>query len=177
MILLMGIAGSGKGTQGQLLAEQHGYRVVAMGDVVRAEMSDDQRARVMRGDLLTDEETIVMLDATLSKITDLNHVLLDGFPRTVGQAEWLLSQVEAGRFRLDAAFHLVATREAVKARLLDRARADDNDAAIEKRFDEYEKSTAPILAWLTDHGVHVVNIKAEQSVEAVNADIVRELKV
>jgi adenylate kinase len=176
VILLMGIAGSGKGTQGQLLAEQRGYHVIAMGDVVRAEMTDDQRARVLAGNLLSNEEIISLLDSALSKIDDLNHVLLDGFPRTVGQAEWLLEQVKAGRFSLDAAFHLVASREAVKARLLDRARADDNDTAIEKRFDEYEKSTSPILEWLAAHDIHVVNIDAERPVEAVNQDIVSQLK-
>jgi len=176
MILLMGIAGSGKGTQGQLLAEQHGYHVIAMGDVVRAEMTDDQRARVMKGDLLGDDEIIAMLDQALSKLTDLNHVILDGFPRTVPQAEWLREQVAAGHFQLDAAFHLVASREAVKARLLGRARADDNEAAIEKRFDEYEKSTAPIIDWLQHHGIRVVNIQAEQPVETVSQAIAAELK-
>lgn len=173
MILLMGIAGSGKGTQGQLLAEHHGYQVIAMGDVVRAEMSDDQRARVLKGDLLRDDEIISMLDGRLAQLDDLDHVLLDGFPRTIPQAEWLLQQTD--RFQINAAIHLVASRDAVKARLLERARADDNAAAIEKRFDEYQKSTAPILDWLASHGVHVVNIDGERPVEAVNADIVTNL--
>ncbi|HWB39482.1 MAG TPA: nucleoside monophosphate kinase [Candidatus Saccharimonadales bacterium] len=176
MILLMGIAGSGKGTQGQFLVDQHGYHAVVMGDVVRAEMTDDQRARVLQGDLLRDDEIIAMLDASLAKIDDLNHVLLDGFPRTVPQAEWLLDQAQGGRFEVKDVFHLVASREAVKARLLDRARADDNDAAIEKRFDEYEKATAPIIEWLEAHGVKVVNINAEQPVEKVSADIMQQLE-
>lgn len=176
MILLMGIAGSGKGTQGQMLAEQHGYKVIGMGDVVRAEASDEQRQRMLAGGLLADGEVITMMDAVLDGLDDLSHVILDGFPRTVAQAEWLLQQVTAGRFTLDAAFHLVASREAVKARLLNRARADDVDDSIEKRFNEYEKLTAPILQWLADNNITVINVDAEREVAVINSDIISNLE-
>ena len=175
MILLMGIAGSGKGTQAQLLAEKKGYHIVTMGDVVRARVSDEQRARMLRGDLVTDDEIIQLLDEELRALPDQDNVLLDGFPRSIPQAEWLLEQAKSGRVRIQDVIHLVASREAVKARLLDRARADDNDAAIEKRFDEYQKSTSPILDWLSAHGVPVISINAEQAVEAVTADIISQL--
>jgi adenylate kinase len=177
VILLMGIAGSGKGTQGKMLADQQNMHLISMGDVVRMYVTGEQRDRMLAGHLLSDQEVIAIVDKVLASLSDNEEVILDGFPRTIPQAEWLLAQVTAGRFPLHQAFHLVASREAVKQRLLGRARIDDKEEAIEKRFDEYERSTAPILKWLADNGVEVVNINAERPVEAVNDDIVSHLKI
>lgn len=175
MILLMGIAGSGKGTQGKMLADSRSYHLVSMGDVLRMYVTGEQRERMLAGELLPDDEIIRIVDKVLSSILNGAEVLMDGFPRTVPQAEWLLGQVKSGRFKLDMAFHLVASRQAVKKRLLDRARIDDIDSAIEERFDEYERSTKPLLKWLADNGVEVIDIDAERSVEEVNDDIVKYL--
>lgn len=176
MILLMGIAGSGKGTQGKMLADQQGFHLISMGDVVRMYVTGEQRERMLAGGLLDDTEIIKIVDKVLASLTDDEEVILDGFPRTIPQAQWLLEQVSNGRFTLSKAFHLVASREAVKERLLGRARIDDVESAIEKRFDEYDRSTAPILQWLSEHGVSVVNIEAERPPEAVNNDLVSHLK-
>jgi adenylate kinase len=176
VILLMGLAGTGKGTQGTLLADKHGMRLISMGDVVREYASESQRERMLAGDLLADNEVIDMLDQFLASLDDEQEVILDGFPRSVPQAEWLLKQVEAGRFDVRLAFHLIASREALKQRLLARGRADDNDEVIAKRFDEYDKSTAPLLKWLEDHGIDVVNVDAERPVEVIQAEMVQQLQ-
>lgn len=175
MILLMGIAGSGKGTQGKMLADQRNYHLISMGDVLRMHVTGKQRERMLAGELLDDGEIINIIDKVLSSIGDDGQVLLDGFPRTVPQAEWLMEQVRAGRFDLKTAFHLVASREAVKQRLFNRGRIDDVEHSIEARFDEYARSTEPLLNWLSENGVDVVNIDAERSVEAVNEDLTNYL--
>lgn len=175
MILLMGIAGSGKGTQGKMLADKHGFHLISMGEVLRMYVTGERRERMLAGDLLDDQEIIKIVEKVLASLPDDEEVLMDGFPRTIPQAEWLLSQVKAGRFKLRDVFHLVATREAVKERLMKRARIDDVEAAIEKRFDEYERSTAPLIKWLEEHDVKVVSIDAERPPETVNADIVSHL--
>jgi adenylate kinase len=175
MILLMGIAGSGKGTQGKMLADQRGYYLMSMGDVLRMYVTGKQRQRMLSGGLLDDAEIIKIVDKVLSSIPDDEEVLLDGFPRTIPQAEWLLDQVKAGRFKLRGAFHLIASHDAVKKRLMNRGRIDDVEAAIEERFNEYKRSTEPLLTWLSDHGVKVVNIDAERPPEVVNQDIVKYL--
>lgn len=172
MILLMGIAGSGKGTQGKMLADQRNYHLISMGDVLRMHVTGKQRERMLAGGLLDDTEIINIIDKVLSSIGDDGQVLLDGFPRTIPQAQWLLEQVNAGRFDLQTAFHLVASREAVKSRLMNRGRIDDVEDAIEARFAEYARSTEPVLEWMSANGVDVVNINAERSVEAVNDDII-----
>lgn len=176
MILLMGIAGSGKGTQGKMLADQHKLHLISMGDVLRMYVTGKQRDRMLAGGLLDDTEIIEIVDKVLASIPD-DEVLLDGFPRTVPQAQWLMEQVKLGRYNINVAFHLVASREAVKKRLLKRARIDDKEMAIEARFDEYEKSTMPVIHWLSDNGVEVVDVDAERSVEDVNDDLVKHLKI
>lgn len=175
MILLMGIAGSGKGTQGKMLADHHQLHLLSMGDVLRMYVTGEQRERMLAGGLLGDKDIIEIVDKVLSSIPDDGEVLMDGFPRTIPQAEWLIDQVKAGRFKLDLAIHLVASRDAVKQRLIKRARIDDKEGAIEARFDEYERSTMPLLNWLTDHGVKVVNVDAERPVEIINNDLAKLL--
>lgn len=175
MILLMGIAGSGKGTQGKMLADKYNYHLISMGDVLRMYVTGELREKMLRGELLGDEDIISIIDGVLTSLKDDEQVILDGFPRTIPQAEWLLEQVQKGRFHLESALHLVASKDAVKARLLDRARLDDKEDAIEARFAEYERSTMPLIEWLKNHGVKVVDIKAERSVEEVHGEIANEL--
>lgn len=176
MILLMGIAGSGKGTQGKMLADQHGLHLISMGDVLRMYVTGEKRRRMLAGELLDDQEIIEIVERVLSSLGDSEQVLLDGFPRTIPQAKWLLEQARSGQFKLDTAFHLQASHEAVKKRLLNRARIDDKEGAIEARFNEYERSTTPLLKWLADNGVKVINIDAERPVKEVNNDLVAHLK-
>jgi adenylate kinase len=171
----MGIAGSGKGTQGKMLADTRGFHLISMGEVLRMYVTGKQRERMLAGELLDDAEIIKIVDQVLTSLGDNEETILDGFPRSVPQAEWLIEQAKAGRFDLKAAFHLVASREAVKRRLLSRARVDDVEGAIDERFNEYERSTEPVIKWLSDHGIKVYNIDAERPVEAVNEDIVEHL--
>lgn len=173
MILMIGMAGSGKGTQGQMLADAHGMHLISMGDVFRTYATGVVREKMLAGALINDEETIALLDKVLKTIDDNGEILLDGFPRSIAQAEWLLEQAKLGRCTLRATFHLVASREALKKRLQARGRIDDTDAVIEARFDEYERATAPLLDWLSQHDVRVFNVDAERSVEAINADLVK----
>jgi adenylate kinase len=176
MILLMGIAGSGKGTQGKMLADQYGLHLISMGDVVRMYVTGKQRKRMLAGDLLDDNEIITIVDKVLASIPDEQPVLLDGFPRTIPQAEWLQAQEIAGRFNIDMAIHLRAPHDAVKERLLSRARIDDTEVAIEARFKEYQRSTIPLLEWLRSHNVKVIDVNAERSVEQVNAELAQHLE-
>ena len=135
-----------------------------------------QRQRMLAGNLLEDKEIIDIVDRVLKSIPDDEEVILDGFPRTVPQAKWLCDQVDAGRFELHNVFHLVASREAVKQRLISRGRIDDVEESIEERFRQYENSTHPVLDWLRAEGVDVEDIDAERSINEIHDDLVKRLK-
>ncbi|MGI9027921.1 MAG: adenylate kinase family protein [Candidatus Saccharimonadales bacterium] len=168
----MGIAGSGKGTQGKLLAEAQGYQVLSTGELLRNYGSDEQHARMKTGELISDEEITDLLDKTLNSLKDQNRIILDGYPRSVAQSQWLLDQVAAGRFSIQYVLHLQASREAVTARMHERARADDHERAIEARFKEYEQTTVPILDYYRNHDIEVVEVNGEQPIEAVHKEII-----
>lgn len=173
MILLMGLPGSGKGTQGKMLADQKGLHLISMGELVRLYVTGERRQRMLAGELLEDKEVIDILDRVLKTLPDDEECILDGFPRTIPQAEWLLEQVRQGRFAISQVLHLAAGHEAVKQRLRARGRIDDQEAVIAERFKEYERLTEPLLEWFAGQGIKVVNINAEQSVEKVNQDMVK----
>jgi adenylate kinase len=176
VILLMGIAGSGKGTQSKMLAQKDGFEVISTGELLRVYGSDDQHARMLRGEILGDEEVTKLLDQALAMTHDQNNVILDGYPRRVSQAEWLLEQQAKNRFSITCVIHLIASKEAVKARLLERARPDDHDDGIEQRFQDYERDTVPILRFLEQADIRVMEINAEQPIESVHGEILHLLK-
>jgi adenylate kinase len=172
MILLMGIAGSGKGTQGKLLGTTRGYHVLSTGELLRSYGSEDQHARMHTGELISDEEVTELLDKALANLEDPNRTILDGYPRSVTQSKWLLAQAAAGRFTIQYVLHLQASRGEVMARIRDRARADDHDAAIEARFQEYDQRTVPILEYYREHGLEVIDVNGEQPIEDVHQEII-----
>lgn len=173
----MGLPGSGKGTQGKMLADEHGLHLISMGDLVRMYVTGERRQRMLSGELLDDDEIIAMLDRALSSMDDDDNCVLDGFPRTIPQAEWLMEQVKQGRFTLSHMLYLTASHQAVKARLQARGRLDDKDTVIEERFKEYERLTQPVVDWFSDQGVRVLRVDGERSTDAVNRDIVSQLNL
>lgn len=177
MIILMGIAGSGKGTQGKILADEYGYHWISSGEILRMYATGERRQRMLAGELLDDDEIIRIWDKVLASIADKDECVLDGFPRTIQQAEWLMKEAKHGRFSVTEVLHLVASRDAVTSRLLERGRQDDHVKAIQARFDEYERSTKPIINWFLKEGIRVEKINAEQSIQAVHKDILRCLKL
>lgn len=177
MIILMGVAGAGKSMQGRLFADEHGYAWVSTGELFRVLVTGKRRQEMLAGKLLSDNEVIGLVDKTL-KMIDLNQeFVLDGFPRTVQQADWLLQQVHSGRLKLSAIFNLNATRDVVKRRLLNRGRQDDTEQAIEQRFTEYETTTLPIIDYLKKEGVPVYEINADQSPKKVHDQIMSYIDI
>lgn len=176
MILLMGIAGSGKGTQGALLSKTINYHIISTGELLRAYGSKDQHSRMLKGVILGDEEVTAMLDTALADLDNQNNVILDGYPRTITQADWLLEAAKTGRFKLSGVVLLEASKQAVKDRLKERGREDDHDTAIDARFTEYEQATLPIIEHLREAGVPIFRINGEQLVGQVQAEITKRLK-
>lgn len=176
MIIVLGMAGSGKSTQSQLLAGKDGFTWLSMGEVLRQHITDERRADMLAGKVLDQDEVITILAPILYEHGDTKDIILDGFPRGLHQAEWLLAQRQQGKFIIDAVIHLQAHEPTAKARLLARGRQDDTEAAIAERFDEYENTIKPIIALLQSNGVPIVTVNAEQQPNDVFIEITNELQ-
>jgi adenylate kinase len=175
VILLMGLPGSGKGTQGKMLADEHGLHLISMGDLVRMYVTGERRHQMLAGRLLDDEEITGMLDRVLRTMEDDDDCVLDGFPRTIPQAEWLMKEAATDRFTVDSVVHLVVSPETLTKRLMARGRLDDKEAVIQARFEEYNRLTQPVIDWFAQQGVPVVAIDGEGTTDAVNRAVVAKL--
>ncbi|HXF98387.1 MAG TPA: adenylate kinase [Gaiellaceae bacterium] len=174
-ILLMGPQGSGKGTQAKRLARAHGIAHVATGDILRAavaagsELGRRVQPILERGDLVPDELMIALIR---ERLADEDGFVLDGFPRTLEQAEALDAMLEEIGKPLDAVVLLDVSDEVALQRLLGRreleGRADDTPEAIRRRLELYHQVTEPVLERYRARGC-LVEVDGERPVEEVAA--------
>lgn len=173
MIILTGVAGAGKSMQGKMFADEHGYAWISTGEILRVLVTGKRRQEMLQGKLLSDEEVITILDTVLNLIAKDQEFVLDGFPRTTTQTDWLLGEVHKNRLSLTAVVNLDASEEVVRQRLMTRGRQDDTEDAISKRFEEYHNVTLPILEHFKQEGVHVYTIDAAQEPRTVHDEILK----
>lgn len=171
----MGVAGSGKSAQGRLLADRLGFPWLSTGEFLRMLIGGERRRQMLEGKLLDDSEIITLVQK-IFRIVDTEHeFVMDGFPRTVAQADWLLSQRKHGQLDITAVIHLKASEEVVLERLLQRGRQDDQAEVIRERFREYEQATQPIIADFKNNGVPIFDIDGVGDVEAIHEAIVKAI--
>jgi adenylate kinase len=174
MIVFMGVAGAGKSVQGKLLAQDLGYQWISTGEYLRANINPQRRDEMMKGKLLADEEIIEIVEKLFADSQD--QTIVDGFPRTMKQAEWLIGQHERNKVHISCIINLEASKNVILERLLSRGRPDDVQEVIEKRFDEYQEVTLPILGWFKEQGIQVLDINGERSIEDIHAEIMQKLR-
>lgn len=173
MIVFIGASGAGKGTQSEMLVDERGYTHISTGQVLRQYASADQLKGMLEGRLLDDDEIIAIVKKALENAPDRNKVIMDGFPRTSAQAEWLLTQLDQGNFKLEAVIDLVASLNVLKQRLMFRGRADDTEQAIAQRFKAHSVMSQPIIKVFEEHGIHVHKIDASKTPDAVHEAVLR----
>jgi adenylate kinase len=171
----MGVAGAGKSMQGRMLADTLALPWLSTGEFLRMLISGQKRKDMLAGKLLGDEEIISLVQKMFAIVDVDSEFILDGFPRTMGQADWLLNQQKYGQLSVTAIVHITADRATVERRLLDRGRQDDHHEAIQERFDEYEQTILPILSQFEQQNIQVITVDGEQSIERVHNTIVRQL--
>ena len=159
-MIILGRQGSGKGTQAVRIAETYGVVHISTGDMLRAAVAEGtplgQKAKAIMdaGDLVPDEIMNGIVDERLQKDDVVSGgFLLDGFPRTPGQADALVGFVGD---RLQLAINLDVGVDVVTERMLARGREDDSPESITRRLELYEDQTAPLLSWAEDRGILVV---------------------
>ena len=175
MIIFMGEAGAGKSVQGKMLADTGGLPWLSTGEFFRMLLSGQKRLDMVAGKLMNDHETINMVQKIFALVGTDQEFVLDGFPRTLPQADWLLSQVKHGQLKISAVIQIKVSEEVVKKRLLSRGRVDDTEEAISTRFNEYRKVTVPIIDELREAGINIVAVNGDQTPEAVQVEIRKAL--
>jgi adenylate kinase len=171
----MGVAGAGKSMQGRMLADERGWPWLSTGEFLRMLISGERRKQMLEGKLIGDSEIIAMVQKIFAVVDTDHEFVLDGFPRTAGQAEWLLAQAKYDQLEVTAVIHLKATEDVVRQRLLNRARQDDTHEAISERFREYHDEILPILEQFRSAGIPVCDIDGDQEVGHVHDAISKSM--
>ena len=164
-LILLGPPGAGKGTQAQRLVDKHGIVQLSTGDMLRAAATAGtpvgKRAKAImdRGDLVPDDVMIEIIAERLDRADTAKGFILDGFPRTVDQAEALDRLLEDRGLRLDRIIEIVVDHDILRDRIAGRARetrgtrADDTAETVTKRLDVYREQTAPVADYYRRKGV------------------------
>jgi adenylate kinase len=176
-VLILGPQGSGKGTQAVKIATAYGIPHVATGDILRAAISNGSelgrqvKPILDRGDLVPDDMMVGLIRERLERE---DGFVLDGFPRTVPQAEALDAMLEEIEKPLDVVLLLAVADDVAVERLLQRGavehRADDEPDAIRNRLRLYHELTEPVVERYRAEG-RLVPVNGEQSVEDVHDEI------
>jgi len=185
-LLLVGPPGSGKGTQGERLAKRLGIEHIAAGDLLREEVRADTplgskvRGYLERGELVPDELVIDLLMPRVLAAARNGGYLLDGFPRSVGQAREARRLADEEGFSADTVIYLDAPRDELVNRILARAkvegRSDDTPEVIRHRLGVFDEATAPLIDYYRGRGLLRV-VDASRTADEVTAAILAELGV
>lgn len=173
MIILFGLAGSGKGTQGKALSEKFGWRTISVGEAIRQTGEYDEI--INHGNLIPDDDVIKIMDKQIAKIESEGFdIILDGYPRNAYQAKYI---VQTMADKIDGAIILEVPKEELYNRLALRGRADDLEReSINRRFEIIEQNIDQILSLLQTKNIPVERVSGLGKVEEVTARLVQVVK-
>ena len=182
-LVLLGPPGSGKGTQAARLTEKYRIPAIATGDILRAQVDagtpQGQRVRsyLDRGELVPDQLVVDIIRHRLSEPDTEAGFILDGFPRTVPQAQALDAMLAELQRPLDAVLYLQVDRQSLLDRLGQRHRQDDRPDIADHRIDVFLDQTAPLIGYYRDQGkLRLIDAaRPPELVAAAMEDVVRPL--
>jgi adenylate kinase len=185
-LILLGPPGAGKGTQAQRLVEKHGIPQLSTGDMLRAavqagtEVGKRAKAVMDAGELVSDEIVNAIVAERIDQPDCAKGFILDGYPRTLVQADAVEAMLAERGIALDTVIELVVDDKALVGRIVKRAedakaagqpvRKDDNPAVFEERLREYYKKTAPLTGYYYAKG-KLKTVDGMASIDAVTAEI------
>ena len=184
ILILFGAPGAGKGTQATRLVEERGLVQLSTGDMLRAAIAAGSelglRAKEImdRGDLVSDDIMVGMIAERMDAPDCANGVILDGFPRTVAQAEALDEMLDARGSGIDHVVEIKVDEVALFARIENRAsesgdaRSDDNADTLRKRLAVYHENTAPLLPYYEARGL-LSSVDGMTSIEDVASSVAK----
>ncbi len=172
MIILMGLAGSGKSTQGQILAREMGREWLSAGEVLRRE--GRFREILDRGELVDNDLVIrIMAEEMARIIRGGKNIILDGFPRDIEQAKWMAENIAT---EIEGVLQIEVPKQELVRRIQLRGREDDTEEALKKRFQIVEQNIYTVCEILKKKGVKVAKVNGLGSVEEVTEQVRQTLK-
>lgn len=180
-LIIVGPPGAGKGTQGELLARRLGIPRYSTGDILRQALRDgtpmglEAKRYMHAGELVPDDVILGIVGDVLGSDESAHGFLLDGFPRTVVQAEGLHRLLADMDQELDAIVNLSVPDEEIMKRLSTRGRKDDLLDTIRRRLEVYRAQTEPVLEWHADSGVRILSVEGVGDIDEIQADILDRL--
>ncbi|MEG5135956.1 MULTISPECIES: adenylate kinase family protein [unclassified Microcoleus] len=181
-LVILGGPGAGKGTQAQQLCNNLSIPLLALGDILRAEIASETDlgklavSSVESGELVPDEILIKFIGRRLLLWDVFNGWVLEGYPRTAFQAEELDFLLESLAQELDWAIWLKVPHEVLLSRSIERDRSDDEPEILQRRLDLFEERTIPLLDYY-EYRHKLLTINGDQSPEQVQQDILKSLEV
>jgi len=173
VIIVFGPAGSGKSTQGQLLAEKYNWKWLSIGQLLR-DMGDEKlKAKMKTGELIEDQFVVGVMSQAVQALNG-GMAILDGYPRNSWQAQWLVDHQRLDKVQAILVFD--GDRDDLRERLKLRGREDDNDEAIKDRFALYDREFGEIMPILESANIPVVEIESVGTIEEVHARVVDKLR-
>lgn len=175
MVIFFGPAGSGKSVQGQILAARHGWRWMSAGQLLRDTRDPELINEMQSGNLVPKEVINNLVGESLNNAKDIDGVILDGYPRELAQAKWLVDSKESHGREIKLVIVLEVPRAEILERLRVRGRADDTPEAIDKRLNIYRGEIYPILDYFNEQGVPIVHMGGVGTVGQIHDAIEAEL--
>jgi adenylate kinase len=175
MILFFGPQGSGKGAQADLLSKSQNWPNLSIGELLRNANDPEIHSYQQQGLLVPAEKVNEILGKTLDEEVSLENFILDGYPREVVQAQWLIDNCAKRNISIDAMIVLDVEKTELLKRLSLRGRHDDTPESIEKRLSIYYQESEKVMDFLKQKGVKAFHIDGIGTMEEVHDRVMEAL--
>jgi|JI10StandDraft_1071094.scaffolds.fasta_scaffold174843_3 adenylate kinase len=177
MIIFFGPTGAGKSMQGQMLGVRMGWKWLSTGEMLRESRDPEVISVLKSGELVSDELTYEVFERAIldAKAKDYPNVIIDGFPRTKIQAEWLAEFMERNDHKIDLVVALEVPEGEIMRRLEKRGRMEDTPDTIARRMTIYRQKMYPVLGIFAEEGISIVHLNGTGTAGEVHDRIYDEL--